>query len=336
MGLLLTVAVGRAATNAPVKPSPRPPAAEAPAGDPVETAYRNLLAEDDAAQAEINRWLRATNAFRDRGVDFSNFTLNSKIEQRLAPVRKAYQDFVDLHPDHVRARLAFGSFLGDLGDHDAAVAQWEKARDLDPKNPAAWNNLADYYSRHAMPDKAFACLDEARKLNPTEVVYVRNLATLVFLERAAAQEHYHLTDEQAVLRRALELFRQARQGEPEDFPLATDLAQVFYYLKPEPKADPAEAKVAAAKLTDDALQAWQDARKLARTELEREAVGLHLARVCLAAGRRDQARAYLAEVKQPALVESRQALMAEIDPPAPAASPAAQAPAVPETKKGEP
>lgn len=331
MGLLLAVAVGRAATNAPVKPSPRPPAAtNATAGDPIEAAYRKLLSDDDAAQTEIGRWLRETNAFRVQGVDFSNFTLNSKIEQRLAPVRKAYQDFVDLHPDHVGARLAFGSFLGDLGDNDAAVAQWQKARDLDPKNPAAWNNLADYYSRQGMPDKAFACLDEARKINPTEVVYVRNLATLIFLERAAAQEHYHLADEQAVLRRALDLFRQSRREEPDDFPLATDLAQVYYYLKPEPKADPAEAKAAAAKLTDEAIQAWMDARKLARTELEREAVGLHLARVSLAAGRRDAARAYLAEVKQPALVESRQALMAEIDPPAP------PVPAAPETRKGEP
>lgn len=314
-----------AATNAaPRAATPRPPATEA--SDPVEQEYQRLLADDDAAQAEVGKWIQENQTFKQQGADFSDVTLNSRMDQRLAPVRKAYEDFLRRHPDHARARLAFGSFLNDLSEEDEAVAQWEKARDLDPKNPAAWNNLADHYSRHGAAGKALECLDQALKINPREPVYYRNLGTLVFLERKVAMDHYHLADEQQVLRRALDLYRQARQLDPENFPLATDLAQVYYYLKPGKADDPAQAKAAADKQADEAINAWLEARKLVRSDLDREGVAIHLARVCLLHDRLDQARQYLAEIKSPSLAAAKKTLQNDLDrranpqPPPPASS----------------
>jgi len=283
------------------------------ATDRVEIEYRKLLAEDDAAQAEVDQWIRENKSAKEEGPDFTSVTLNARIEQRTEPVRRAYRSFLERHPKHVRARLAFASFLNDVGQDEEAFAQFKEARDLDPKNPAVWNNLADYHSRHGPTRLAFECLDEAIRLKPGEPVYHRNLATLLFLFRKEAQAHYRLADEQQVLPRALESYRKARRLDPGNFPLATDLAQVYYYLKPDGGGDPAALKASADKLADEGLRAWHDARALARSDLDREGIAVHLARICLTAGRLDQARQHLAQIQHPSLDTAKQALESALE-----------------------
>ena len=78
--------------------------------------------------------------------------LNRRIRDRFEPIRKAYDDFITRHPNHARARIAYGSFLNDIDDEDGAHDQWEKALELDPKDPAVWNNLANFYG-HIGPSK---------------------------------------------------------------------------------------------------------------------------------------------------------------------------------------
>ena len=46
---------------------------------------------------------------------------------------------------------------------------------LDPKNPAAWNNLASVYGHHGPMAKAFEYYTKAIELNPGESVYYHNL-----------------------------------------------------------------------------------------------------------------------------------------------------------------
>ena len=105
--------------------------------DPVERQYLKLLADDNVAQEEVDKWILDNEAFARKGAGLPGATLSLRIEQRFAPVRKAYEEFLLLHPEHARARLAFGSFLNDLHEEEAAIQQWEKARELDGKNPAA-------------------------------------------------------------------------------------------------------------------------------------------------------------------------------------------------------
>ncbi|MFO1501188.1 MAG: hypothetical protein U1G07_22830, partial [Verrucomicrobiota bacterium] len=173
--------------------------------DPVEQAYEKLLEEDDAAQAEADKWIREAKAFKTKGAPLSEEALSVRIEQRLAPVKKAYDDFLQQHPNHTRARLAYGSFLYETQDEDDGVAQWEKARQLDPSNPAAWNNLANHYGHRGPVTKAFDYYTKAIELNPNEPVYLQNLATTVYLFRKDAMEFYH-TDEKQVFDRSLELY----------------------------------------------------------------------------------------------------------------------------------
>src|ERR1041385_7844909 len=92
--------------------------------DPVEQEYKKLLADDDAAQEEVDKWIRENQAFLSQGGGLPNAELNRRIEERLKPVRQAYQNFLVRHREHARARVAYGSFLNDTGDEEGAAAQW--------------------------------------------------------------------------------------------------------------------------------------------------------------------------------------------------------------------
>jgi len=243
--------------------------------DPVQREYRRLLEMDDAAQAEVDRWLTDNNKLEGTGAGIDQATMQARIRQRFEPVEKAYKDFLERNPKHVKARIAFGSFLGDIGREDEAAGQYLKARELDPNDPAVWNNLANYYGHNSPVTNAFACYEKAIELNPNEPVYHQNFATTVYLFRRDATNYFRIT-EQEVFDKAMALYRKALALDPENFPLATDLAQTYYGIKPPRIAD--------------AFLAWNDAMKLARDDIEREGVRIHLARWHQAAGDFEAAR----------------------------------------------
>jgi tetratricopeptide (TPR) repeat protein len=269
--------------------------------DPVEAEYQKLLEADDDARTEVDRWIQENDAFAAKGAGLSSAELNQRIDQRFETVVRAYEDFIRQHPNHARVRLAYGSFLNETGKEFDAMVQWERARELDAGNPAAWNNLADYYSHRGPVRKAFEYLAKAIELDPKEPVYYHNLATIVFLFRKDALELYGLDDERKVFARALDLYRQARKLDPDNFTLATELAQTYYFLKPAPVADQQALEEEKRKLVDEGLQAWLDAQKIAPGDLERESVSIHMARWCLTNGRLGQARRHLDDVNHPNL-----------------------------------
>lgn len=246
--------------------------------DPVEQEYLKLLEDDDAAQADADKWIKDNQAFKAKGAGLSEATLSLKIEQRFDTLHKRYEDFLMRHPKHTRARLAYGSFLSDTGKESEARDQWEKARELDPRNPAAWNNLANFYGHRGPVTNAFAYYEKAIQLNPQEPVYCQNFATTVFLFRSDAMDFYRLSEQQ-VFDKALGLYRQALKLDTNNFPLATDLAQTYYGIKPDRRSE--------------ALEAWRYALKVAGDEIEREGVYVHLARWELNGGQLAEAQAHL-------------------------------------------
>ncbi len=249
----------------------------------IEKEYDKLVEDDDAAAKEVEGWIREANAFENKGAPGAREALVVRIEQRLEPIRKAYEEFLRKHPNHVEGHLAYGSFLNETTHDYEGMLQWEIARQLDPKNPAAWNNLANYYGHAGEVTKSFDYYAKAIELNPKEPVYFQNLATTTYLFRKDAMEHYHITEPE-VFDRALDLYRKALALDPTNLALATDLAQSYYGIKPM--------------RVTDALAAWNDALKLAKNDVERQGVYLHLARVELNSGRFDEARRHLDLVNQ--------------------------------------
>jgi tetratricopeptide (TPR) repeat protein len=256
--------------------------------DPAEKELLQLMTEDDAALAEVDKWIQENNAFAAQGAGASKADLNEKIRARFDPVKKKYEDFLKRHPDSARGHLAYGSFLNDIGDEDDAMLQNETALELDPKNPATWNNLANYYGENGPITNAFIYYAKAIELNSNEPVYYQNFATTVYLYRKDARGFYGISEQQ-VFDKALALYRQAMKLAPDNFVLATEYAQNYYGIKPL--------------RTDDALAAWTNALQTARDDNEREGVFIHLARIKLAAGHFAEAQAQLDAVTNSAFLD---------------------------------
>jgi tetratricopeptide (TPR) repeat protein len=281
LGVLVAANPLTAATNLVAGATNPPPVTIPDANDPVEKEYKKLMEDDDAAQAEVDDWIKDNEQAVAKGAGVPSADLQRRIRERFAPIGSAYADFLARHPDHARARVAYGSFLGDLQDEDGAREQWEKALALNSKDPAVYNNLANLYGHTGPVKKAFEYYAKAIELNPKEAVYYHNFGTTVYLFRKDAEEFYHLTEQQ-VYDKALELYSPALKLDPKDFPLASDVAQTYYGIKPL--------------RTEDALKAWTNTLALAHDEMEREGVYLHLARIKLAAERFAEARAQLTVV----------------------------------------
>jgi tetratricopeptide (TPR) repeat protein len=263
--------------------------------DPVEREYRKLLAEDDAAQAEVDAWIKAKQA---RGADVNEVeaaALSGRVKQRLGTVRAAYEDFLKRHPNHARARLAFGSFLNDIQEEYAARDQWEKARELDPTEPAAWNNLANWYAHNGPVTNAFKYYLKALELRPHEAVYFENLAITLYMFRRDAAAYFNLS-EQEIFDKSMLFYRRALELDPDNFVLASHYAQSYYGFKPRPTSDPEANRRAAQKHFEEAIAAWVQAYKLAGDDVERQGVHLHFARLQIEAGRFDAARTNLSLV----------------------------------------
>jgi tetratricopeptide (TPR) repeat protein len=246
--------------------------------DPAEKELDQLMADDDAAMAEVDKWIRDNNAFAAQGAGESKADLNRRILARFDEVRKKYQDFLHRYPDSTRGHLAYASFLNNIGEENAAKVENEKARQLDPKDSAAWNNLGNYYGENGPITNAFIYYARAIELDPSESVYYQNLAIMVYLYRTDAKAFYHL-NEQQVFDKSLALYRKALQFDPDDFPLATDYAESYYGIRPL--------------RTNDALVAWTNALQIAHNDVEREGVYIHLARIQMLAGHYSEARQQL-------------------------------------------
>ena len=270
--------------------------------DTVAQELRDVMTEDDAAQDEASSWMHTFEARPAASkTKEASAELNRRIRERFDRVRERYNKFLQNHPDHARGYLAFGSFLNEIGDEDSAKAQFENSKQYDPKNPAVWNNLANYYGEHGQLANAFTHYTQAIKLKPDEPVYYQNLAMMVYLFRKDAREFFHL-DEQQVFDKALGLYQQALQLAPGNFVLATDYAESYYGIKPL--------------RTHAALAAWTNALAIAHTDAEREGVLLHLARLKIAAGLLTEAQTHLELVTNPTYLDLKKRLtrsLAEIN-----------------------
>jgi tetratricopeptide (TPR) repeat protein len=246
--------------------------------DPVEQALQKLMQADDEARAEVDKWIQENQAFTEKGAGVPRAEMNRRIRERFVPIRKGYEELIQQHTNRADILIAFASYLGETGEEEVAIEQLEKARGLDAKDPAIWNNLANLYGHNGEVKKSFEYYAQAIELDPTETVYYHNFGTTVFLFRKDAKEFYNI-NEQQVFDKALNLYSNAIRLDPLDFKLAADVAQTFYGIQP-PR-------------NDDALRAWTNAFNLATDDSERQGVHTHFARVKLKAGQFAEAQAHL-------------------------------------------
>lgn len=270
---------------------------------PIEREFQEILERDDAIQRQVSEWIASEETSADSISQPFRLTLRARMDQKFQPIRDAYVDFLIHHPEHARARLAFGSFLSDLGEENEAIIQTEKARDLDPNNPAAWNNLAGLYARTEKVVQAFPCYTEAIRLNPSEPSYPHSLGTLTCLFPREAATFYHC-EKAETLSRATTNFQTACRLAPRNFEYAQDFAETFYGIQ-LPIDFTREKRE---ELSNLALSAWTNAMEQAELPIQREGVYLHQARWHLKSGSFDLARECLGKVTNAAYREIKSSL----------------------------
>ncbi len=208
-----------------------------------------------------------------------------------------YQHFLHDHPEHVRAMVAYGGLLYDEGDEDEGARWWEKAIAVDPREPYAYNNLANVYGHDGRAAKALQYYQTAIDLAPTEPIFRFNWATTCQLFRNESRAVYGWSVDE-IFQHSLEQFRAARDLDPQNYDLSSTYAETFYQL---PKPDWPGAYVA-----------WQFCLRQPLDDRQREFVSGHLARVCIRLGRIDEAKQWVSKLSSTEQASVRRAIERKI------------------------
>jgi len=242
----------------------------------------SLRAEEDPRDAE-----RQFRFLLSRGEELqaqSEAILPAEVERWKAQTRRLegdYKHFLNDHPLHTRAMVAYGSLLYDQHREEEGMRWWEKAIAIDPNEAYAYNALANDYGHNGHADKALRYYQKAIDLVPTEPIFRFNWATTCQMYRNESKAVYGWSKEE-IFQHALEQFRQARDLVPQDFTMASTYAETFYMM---PKPD-----------WQGAYDAWQFCLKQPLAEDQRQFAYSNIARTCIRLGRVDEAKQWLAKL----------------------------------------
>jgi tetratricopeptide (TPR) repeat protein len=255
-----------------------------------EMEFQRVEADEDAANAEVNQWVKEyrTNKAKRDSPEFHQ--LQRQVAQRFEPVKGEYEELLAEHPEMAQAHLKFGDFLESREDDNGARLQWKLTLQIDPANGNCFNSLAGSYCESGLVDQAFNLYERAVETIPAEAVYYHNFADCLCVLNEKAAIHYRISEQQ-VYAKALDLYRKAAMADPQNFLYALDAGQAYYTIRPLP--------------TEDALQTWSNALRSAHNEIEREQVLVHIARVKMLAGRLAEARAQLEFVTRREIAASK-------------------------------
>jgi len=264
----------------------------------LEAELQKIIDEGERANADVERWIAEWEKQTDPQQDAAaRNELRRRVQEQYARLGQAFTNFINRHPKHGGGYIAYGDFLLGHHDEDGALEQLEKGLKLDKTNATVYNDLANIHGHHGSVKKAFQYYARAIELDPTEPIYFQNFGTTVFLFRKDAREYYGI-NEQQVFDKALMLYSNAMRLEPRNFALASDVAETYYGIKPW--------------RFEDALRSWTNALALAHSEMEREQVYTHFARVKTQARRYDEARGHLQAVTNEAYAQLKDRMLRNI------------------------
>ena len=88
-------------------------------------------------------------------------------------VATALPAYADKRSD-AKAQVSFGILVAQKNLWKEAVRSWERATELDPTYPAAWNNLAIAYEQQGSFDQARKAYEKALQLDPKNAMIRQN------------------------------------------------------------------------------------------------------------------------------------------------------------------
>lgn len=198
---------------------------------------------------------------------------------RVAKVRAAYEWVLEQYPKNARARNYYGELLYDrYGDEAGALKEWNLAISLDADFSPPHNNLGIHYCHVGQYRLGLSEYEQALELDSGHPDYLFNLTQAYLLYFPQVQEIKGWTKTK-VYKEAMKLSKKAKKAGPDDYELAQDYANNFY----------AAESFGARPNWRRAASAWEDARELARNDVERFFTWLNEGRVWKKEGNKDKA-----------------------------------------------
>lgn len=248
-------------------------------------ADRRLLSIVKGQQALVERVAQSADA---------DGNVNPDLERQLTQLSQDWQSYVSDNPEDLEARILYGKFLRQFGQNESAIEQFLMADKLDDSLPVVKQQIGNYLAEHGQYSEALTWFLQAIALAPKEARYHFQMGELLYRYR------WQFLEDGAFTRWALDqdiktAFREAATLLPQDFQVNLRYAESYYDLQ---KPD-----------WDAALGAFTQALPLARSEKEMQTVHLHLARVHMELGNRDDCFKHLSFVKLPAFEAPKQQVL---------------------------
>lgn len=230
-----------------------------------------------------------------QGKELDEAMFKTQVEQ----LTREYESLLRDNPDFAAGYASYGYMLWKVGVRKRAVEILLRANQLDPNIPLVKNELGNYLAEEGKPVEALNYFLSAIDLEPTEPLYHYQLGRLLY----EARDEFLKTGEwsrPAIDHSMHEAFRKAAELAPDRVEFTYRYAESFYDMdEPDWPA---------------ALKVWEGLEAKAQSEIERETMRLHEANVLLNMGKRDNALKALDGVKDPALEEQKQKLVAKLGP----------------------
>ena len=210
-------------------------------------------------------------------------------------LEETYAALVARYPRDATVLNARAEFLWDIGEQPRAVADWEQAERIDPKNPRILEHLGESALTLGDPRKAEAFFTRAVASDPGDSAGHFALANLWFLFRHELLDPPQ-ADEETLLSGALAHFSEAARLAPQNLEYARAYAETFYSL---PKPD-----------WPRALEAWGQVQRLMP---EKDFALCHLARVYLKMRHFDASLESLSKIQNPDYQQLKSRLQTQIE-----------------------
>ena len=247
---------------------------------PQEVRFRILMVQYIETKSELDRmYLQASNP------SVSQFNLNRKINR----LCESFEAFLIRYPGHEQAMSAYGSFLDEIGNGDAAVRWWERAVEFSHRDPQLLNNLANYYGHNGRAEEAIRLYEEAIKRDPGDPVYHFNLGNMYYLFRKETNA-IHGWDLQKTFEHSLLQFRIARDLEPQNTDYAVSYAETYYGVKSLSKGFEWRA----------AEDAWKFCLPMDQHAQYQDTIRVHLVRINSYEGKQATALDWYNQIRSPA------------------------------------
>jgi len=216
-------------------------------------------------EKQLGYWTNDETLFRhaivathDNEVAHLNLGVALEKQRRYTEAIAEYQEALRLNPKNADTHNNLGNLFDTAGKTNAALAEYQEALRLDPKSVAPHNNLGTFYVEIGNLDAAMKEYNEAAQLDPTDA-HAYYLMGKILLREGRDSE-------------AVPLFQKAAQFAPDNFQMLAYMARVLASDENSQVRNGNTAYVLASKanaLTDGVQPAMLDTLAMAYAELGR-------------------------------------------------------------------